>query len=147
MSYKLSSRSRERISGIHPILIEIIEEGIVDSPFDFGIPAYGGLRTVADQQELYAKGRSEESLNRGEKPVTYTDGIRKKSNHQAKPDGYGHAFDIYIYIHETKKASWNVDKLRQVADHLKKVAAKKGVVLFWGGDWKSFKDYPHFEIK
>ena len=147
MAYKLSTRSKERISGIHPELIEIIEEGITNSPYDFGIPAYGGLRTIEDQQELYAKGRTEESLNKGEKPITYCDGVTKKSNHQAKPDGYGHAFDIYIFDHETKRASWNIDKLTAVAEHLIKVAASHGIVLSWGGHWTKFKDYPHFEIK
>lgn len=143
--YNLSKRSRDRLDGVLPILIEIIEEGIVDSPYDFGIPEYGGLRTTKDQQELYAKGRTDFSTHT--RPVTYVDGIRKKSNHQAKDDGYGYAFDIYIYDHELKRASWNVDKLSEVAIHLIKVAQKKGIDLSWGGQWERFKDYPHFEIR
>ena len=42
--YKLSKRSRQRLEGIEPVLIEIIEEAIKYSPYDFGIPGYGGLR-------------------------------------------------------------------------------------------------------
>lgn len=145
--YKLSNRSKKRLNGVHPLLIEIIEEGITNSPYDFGIPPFGGLRTVEDQQKLYAKGRTEDSINKGEKPVTYVDGIRKKSNHQAKDDGFGWAFDIYIFDHETKRASWNVEKLSEVALHLIKIAQKKGVLLIWGGNWTRFKDYPHFEMR
>lgn len=136
--YKLSNRSRQRLEGIEPILIQIIEEAIKDSPYDFGIPQYGGLRTVDDQQELYAKGRTDFSTHT--RPVTYVDGVNKKSYHQT-----GKAFDIYIYDHKTKRASWNVEKLEAVARHLQKVASVVGVDLQWGGDWKKFKDYPHFQ--
>jgi len=29
---------------------------------------------------------------------------------------------------------------------MKQAAAELGVKLIWGGDWKTSKDYPHFEI-
>ncbi len=146
--YKLSNRSKERINGIRPILKVIIEKAIsaTDCPEDFGIPQYGGLRTTKDQQELYAKGRTDFSTH--SRPVTYVDGVKKKSNHQAKEgNDYGDAFDVYIYCHKTKRASWNVDRLTKLARHIIKIAALNGVKLSWGGDWKSFKDYPHFEYK
>jgi len=146
--YKLSNRSKERINGIKPILKVIIEKAIsaTDCPEDFGIPQYGGLRTTKDQQELYAKGRTDFSTH--SRPVTYVDGVKKKSNHQAKEgNDYGDAFDVYIYCHKTKRASWNVNRLTKLARHIIKIAALNGVKLSWGGDWKSFKDYPHFEYK
>ena len=153
MGYSLSSRSENRLEGIHPFLIAIINEGLKDSPEDFGIPMYGGLRTTADQQKLYFKGRSEESIAKGEKPVTYTDGIRKKSNHQIK-NGVGMAFDVYIYDHNTNRASWNIERLSSLAIHLIKTSEKlkdkneewKGLNFVWGGNWTRFKDYPHFQI-
>ena len=143
MNYKLSNRSKTNLTGVRPDLIELIEEAILDSPYDFGVPKYGGKRTQGDQAELYAIGRTTE-LDR--KPVTYVDGVKKKSNHQEKKDGYGWAFDIYIYDHVEKRASWSVEKLTAVADHIKAKAAAKGIKLTWGGNWK-MKDYPHFEIK
>jgi len=155
MAYSLSNRSKSRLEGVHPFLIAVIEEGIKTSPDDFGIPMYGGLRTSADQQHLYAKGRTEESIAKGEKPVTYTDGIRKESNHQIKKSNYGEAFDIYIYDHATSRASWNVERLSNVAIHLIKTSEIikdrhpefKDMVLTWGGNWNKFKDYPHFQIE
>lgn len=151
MSYVLSNRSRKRLEGVHPFLMDIIENAVTNSPFDFGIPSFGGLRTTKDQQDLYAIGRTVDVGVR--KPVTYTDGVKKKSNHQMRSDGYGWAFDIYIY--NSGKASWNVDKLEAVARHFQKwaeVLSKenedyKGLYLSWGGDWTRFKDYPHFELK
>ena len=153
MSYILSNRSKQRLEGVHPFLKEVINMAISESPDDFGIPTYGGLRTAKVQKELYDKGRSIESLERGEKPITYTDGIRKKSNHQISKYGYGEAFDIYIYDHNTNKASWNVERLTNIAIHILKCADKvkenseyKDLVLTWGGNWTRFKDYPHFQI-
>jgi peptidoglycan L-alanyl-D-glutamate endopeptidase CwlK len=145
--FKLSSRSEQRLEGVLPILPIVIKKALEhpDCPDDFGIPQYGGLRTTEDQQELYAKGRTDFSTH--QRPVTYVDGVNKKSNHQAKEDGFGYAFDIYIYCHKTKRASWNVDRLTAVANHLIKVAAINNVDLQWGGHWNSFKDYPHFESK
>lgn len=143
--YKLSNRSLDRLKGVHPALVDLLTFAIKSSPYDFGIPQYGGLRTEKDQKELYAKGRTDFSTH--QRPVTYVDGVNKKSNHQAKNDGYGYAFDIYIYIHESKSASWDVNKLSLVANHLIDIARLKGINLEWGGNWSRFKDYPHFEMK
>ena len=60
---------------------------------------------------------------------------------------YGLAFDIVILLDKDNNgtfetASFKVDKYwLQVAEFFK----SKGFV--WGGDWKTFKDYPHFEVK
>jgi len=145
--FKLSKSSLSRLEGVQPLLVVCIKKAIQHSacPYDFGIPPYGGLRTVEEQQGLYAKGRTDFTTHN--KPVTYVDGVTKKSNHQVKEDGYGHAFDIYIYDHETKRASWSIDKLTAVAEHLIKIAALNGIILTWGGSWTRFKDYPHFEIQ
>lgn len=59
---------------------------------------------------------------------------------------YGLAFDIVILLDKNndgtfESVSWNIDKnWLQVANYFK----NKGWT--WGGDWKSFKDAPHFEM-
>ncbi len=155
MEYNLSNRSKTRLEGVHPFLVRVIEVGIKSSPEDFGIPMYGGLRTSADQRKLYDKGRTLESIEAGERVVTYVDGERKESNHQIKVSGYGEAFDDYIYDHATGRASWNADRLESVARHLQKIAIEvskenhewSNLRLEWGGDWTKFKDRPHFQLK
>jgi peptidoglycan L-alanyl-D-glutamate endopeptidase CwlK len=134
----LSKRSRKRINGIHPVLIDIIEEGIATSPYDFGIPAYGGARTHKDQRDLYAIGRT---VQKHLKPVTWTLNSKHLINRKT---GYGHAFDIYAFVNG--KASWDLKYLEPIARHLQKVAKRKGSDLQWGQDlWG--KDGAHFQIE
>lgn len=126
--YKLSKRSLSRLEGINPVLLNIVQKGIVHSPHDFGIPLTGGLRTADDQHKLFLQG------------VSKCDGYNKKSYHQS-----GNAFDVYAYVNG--KASWDKNHLKAIADHLIEIAKNDGIKLGWGGDFKSFYDGAHFEIK
>ena len=136
---KFSQRSLNSLKGIHPDLVKVMTEAVKYSPIDFTIT--DGVRTTAQQQALYAKGRTVPGTK-----VTNADGIRSKSNHQAKSDGYGYAVDLYAY--HSGKVQVNDDKsLKTIAAHIKSVASKLGIKIEWGGDWKSIIDYPHFELK
>lgn len=136
MAYQLSAKSKERLAGVNPVLIQIIEAAIADSPIDFGIPPDGGLRTAARQGELYAQGRTKPGAK-----ITQVDGVNRKSVHQS-----GNAFDIYAVV--DGKATWEHAHYAPIARHLQKVAKEQfGVELEWGGDWTKFKDLPHFQIK
>ena len=116
------------------ILITILNEGIVDCPYDFGIPRDGGRRTLKRQKELYAKGRTAPG-----RKVTWT----LNSKHMKKQDGYGHAFDLYAYV--DGKASWDLKYLEPIARHLQTVARSHGVNLVWGQDaWG--KDGAHMQF-
>jgi len=146
--FKLSKRSKSRLKGINKKLYKIAVEGVKDSPYDYGIPLTGGLRTEADQQQLYLNG------------VSKCDGIKKKSYHQS-----GNAFDIYAYV--DGKASWKHSHLIAIGKHLRSFALEKyDITLKWGGEFltreqrklpvdKRLKlkldgkgwDKPHFEKK
>jgi len=128
---KLSKRSRQRIEGIDKVLIDIIETAISNSPYDFGIPRFGGMRTDEEQIEMYAQGRTKPG-----RKVTWTLNSYHKS---------GKAFDIYAYVNGA--ASWDMKYLEPIARHLQKVALEQFCVeLEWGFDlWK--KDGAHFQIK
>ena len=129
MNYKLSKRSLGRLKGVEPLLIAIAVDGIKDSPYDFGIPQHGGLRTASEQNLLYKQ------------KLSKADGYKKKSYHQT-----GRAFDIYGYV--DGKATWNKHILTSIARHLQSIALEKyKVTLEWGGDWNSFQDLPHFQIQ
>lgn len=128
--FKLSKRSIGRLQNVNSLLIAIVVDGVQDSPFDFGIPQHGGKRT-ADEQNLLFKQVPK---------VTNADGFDKKSYHQS-----GDAFDIYAYV--GGRASWDAEYLEAIARHLQDIASEKyNVDLTWGGDFRSFKDMPHFQI-
>lgn len=128
--YKLSKRSIGRLQDVNSLLIAIVIDGIKNSPFDFGIPQHGGKRTCDEQNLLFKQVPK----------VTNADGFDKKSYHQS-----GNAFDIFAYVNG--KASWETKYLESIARHLQKVAMDKyNIKLTWGGDFRSFKDMPHFQI-
>jgi len=136
--YKFGERSKNNLIGIHPDLVAVMNKAITNSPFDFTIVE--GVRTVERQQELYAKGRKTAGAI-----VTNCDGVRAKSSHQVKDDGYGYAVDLYAYYDGSVQTN-DVVKLKAIAAHIKHVSKKLGIKIEWGGDWKTIKDYPHFEL-
>ncbi len=136
---KFSKRSLDNLIGVHPDLVRVMTEAIKATPVDFTITE--GVRTAARQQELFAQGRT--------KPggiVTNCDGVKLRSNHQTKSDGFGHAIDLYPYFNGSVQVN-AVPELRRIAAHVKAVAAILGVEITWGGDWKTPFDPPHFELK
>lgn len=146
--YILSNLSKSKLKGVHPDLIKVFTVAINNSPYDFRITH--GVRTAEEQNRLYQIGRT----IKGRK-VTNCDGYIRKSNHQAKSDGLGYAVDIFIcgayvngkYVKYTTSEGYDVKKLIPVAEHIKEVAKSLNIPITWGGDWKTFKDFPHFELK
>lgn len=137
MCFNFSKTSVERMQGVNPELITIFTEAIKNSPIDFGIPKHGGLRTVAEQNELF------------QKKLSKCDGFEKKSNHQS-----GNALDFYAYLNG--KASWQEHHLSMVAAVIMSTAkrlkkeGKVSVDVNWGGTFGSNNfdgwDMPHIEI-
>jgi peptidoglycan L-alanyl-D-glutamate endopeptidase CwlK len=91
-----------------------------------------GVRTVAQQQALYAQGRTKPG-----KVVTACDGVKHPSNHQPKADGYGYAVDV-AWRHADGTISWEGPW-----PTLGKLALAHG--LIWGGSWVVFVDRCHLE--
>jgi peptidoglycan L-alanyl-D-glutamate endopeptidase CwlK len=57
----------------------------------------------------------------------------------------GHAVDIVPWINRTIPWNdWQIFTL--VAQAMKQAAQDLNIPLVWGGDWKTFRDGPHFEL-
>jgi|TARA_R110000803_G_scaffold114921_2_gene183359 peptidoglycan L-alanyl-D-glutamate endopeptidase CwlK len=128
MGFQLSNNSMMNLAGVDSRLIDIADVAIKLSPIDFGIPSTGGLRTTEDQAKLFEEG------------VSKADGVNNKSYHQT-----GKALDVYAYV--DGKASWDKLHLATIAAAMLQASSQLGYELKWGGLWKSWQDYPHFEIK
>lgn len=118
---KLSSKSIARMSGVHPDLVRIMHRAAAISSVDFRVTE--GLRTLARQKELVAAGAS----------------WTMKSRHLT-----GHAVDVAAEV--GGKVRWDWPLYYKIADAVKTAAKELGVPIVWGGDWKSRKDGPHFEL-
>lgn len=125
--FRLSQRSLMRLVGVHPDLVEVVKLAIQRTAVDFMVVE--GVRTLAQQREYVTKGASQ-TLN---------------SYHLPQADGRGHAVDLAPLVRGA--IPWNDwQAFADLADVVKACAAELGVPVEWGGDWKSFKDGPHFQI-
>lgn len=119
--FTLSEKSRSRLAGVHPDLCRVVERAMTLTEQDFIV--IEGRRTRERQKYLVSKGASK-TMN---------------SYHLT-----GHAVDIAPLV--DGKASWDWKYYYPVAKAMKQAAKELGVAIEWGGDWKSFKDGPHWQI-
>ncbi|MFY3305223.1 M15 family metallopeptidase [Achromobacter xylosoxidans] len=125
--FSLSARSLQRLDGVHPRLVEIVKLAIQRTAVDFTVVE--GVRTSERQRELVAQGASQ----------------TQNSLHLQQQDGYGHAVDLAPLVGGAIPWSdW--EQFRRLADVVKACATELGTPVEWGGDWKSLKDGPHFQL-
>lgn len=113
--------SKSRLGTCHNLLQDILNEAIKEC--DFSVLC--GHRGKAEQDAAYNAGNSKLKF--------------PQSKHNQMPSL---AVDIAPY-----PIDWNdLDRFKELGTIVKKIAKEKGIDLSWGGDWKSFKDYPHFQL-
>lgn len=117
----LSTSSLRALSGVHPELQRLVKEAIKSAPVDFKV--LEGLRSVAQQKINVRKGVSK-TMN---------------SKHLT-----GHAVDLIPLVNG--RPTWAWPPYFRLAPHIKATAKRLGIQVTWGGDWKSFKDGPHWEL-
>lgn len=119
--FTLSARSYKRLEGVHPDLVRVVERAIAITEVDFVV--LEGLRTKERQAQLVKAGASR-TMN---------------SRHIT-----GHAVDIGAWVN--KEVRWDWPLYAKIAAAMKKAATEQTVPIVWGGDWRTFKDGPHFEL-
>ena len=133
--------TQKRIDKLHPIVRDEVKKIIAECDAALTgkakIRITQGLRTFDEQAQLYAIGRTKAG-----KKVTNAKAGQSIHN-------YGLAVDMCLII-DGKTASWDTAKDwddDKIADWYEcvKIFAKHG--WEWGGNWKTFKDLPHFEKK
>lgn len=121
MSFRLSTRSRTRLLGVHPALVAVVEAALTRSSIDFMVTE--GLRTPERQAALVKAGASR----------------TQKSRHLT-----GHAVDVAALI--DGQVRWDWPLYGRIAEAFKSAAADLKTPIIWGGDWTSLRDGPHFEL-
>lgn len=118
---KLSRASLDKLSGVHPDLVRVVKRAIEITDTDFRVTE--GLRTKARQKQLVKAGASK-TMN---------------SRHLT-----GHAVDLVALLNGQVRWDWPL--YHKIAAAMKIAAKELKVPLEWGGDWKTFKDGPHFQL-
>lgn len=119
--FTLGSRSRQRLEGVHPDLVRVVERAIGTTTVDFTV--LEGRRTPERQRQLVAAGASQ-TMN---------------SRHLT-----GHAVDLGAWVNNQVRWDWPL--YYRIADAMKAAAQAENVPIEWGGDWKTFKDGPHYQL-
>ena len=136
--FTFGKQSKQRLLGIHPNLVHVVERALELSPVDFMVVE--GFRTLARQQELYAQGRTTPG-----KIVTWT----MKSKHLT-----GSAVDI-APVDASGTILWgDVQAFDQMAAAMFAAAKELDIAIRHGGDWdgdgnlreRGESDSPHFEL-
>lgn len=109
MGYVLGKRSKEKLQGVDPRMVRIVERAIELSEQDFSVIC--GLRTVAEQEALVAKGASQ----------------TMKSKHLE-----GIAVDLAAWCDGIR---WELNLYDEIADAMRKAAIEEGVTIRWGAAW------------
>ena len=126
------------VSQLHPTLQKKVVE-LQKECLKAGIKIKIGecVRTEAEQNALYAKGRTAPGSI-----VTNAKGNSYSSMHQ-----WGVAFDFFLDMDVDKDGKKSDDAFNNATKLFNKVGAiGKKLGLEWGGDWKSIKDLPHFQL-
>lgn len=106
---------------------------VAAKPFRYTVKILSGSRTYAQQDALYAQGRT--------KPGNVvTKAPAGSSNHN-----FGIAFDVGVF--DGKKYFEGKTRAEdQAYIDLRKLTKPAVLDLDWGGDWKSIIDRPHYEL-
>lgn len=119
--FRLSIKSKEKLRGVHPKLCDVVNYAIMITEVDFAV--IEGVRSIERQEQLVKAGASQ----------------TMHSRHLT-----GHAVDLAAVVNGEIRWDWPLyDK---IAEAMKKSAEALEVKIEWGGDWKSFKDGPHFQL-
>lgn len=125
-------RKPERLVGVHPDLVSVVERAAEICPFD--IIVLEGVRSIELQRKHVASGASR----------------TMKSRHLKQPSGWGCAVDLAPVVDTdgdgAVEPSWHWPHYFQLEPIVKQAADELGVPVEWGGDWTSFKDGPHWQL-
>src|ERR1043166_1879855 len=126
----MDKRSELNLVGVHPDLIRVVRRAaeLTKQPFI----VIDGLRTIDEERANIAKGVSQ-TLN---------------SRHLPNKDGVACAVDLMAIVAGSTpvKAEWNPTHYQPIAAAMLSAAHELNILVEWGGNWKTLKDWGHFQL-
>jgi peptidoglycan L-alanyl-D-glutamate endopeptidase CwlK len=120
--YSFGVRSNLVRDQLHPDLQLLVDEVIKV----YNISLICGYRGEKDQNKAFAEGKSKVKF--------------PNSRHNVLP---AEAVDAAPYPLDWK----NIKRFVEMSEHFKDAAERLGIEIECGADWKTFKDYPHIQLK
>jgi peptidoglycan L-alanyl-D-glutamate endopeptidase CwlK len=121
---KIAALNKERLAEVLPEMQGKANQIIsIAASFGYSLLVTQGFRSIAQQNALYAQGRT-----RPGKIVTNAKGGQSLHN-------FGKAVD-FAFINKAGEVDWNITLYKRLGAWAQTAGAK----------WKRFKDYPHVEI-
>lgn len=146
-------KSQSRLANLQPVIV-VAAVALITGCYNRGVQIIitQGFRTYAEQDGLYAKGRTAKQLTAvglshvtpqpKEKVVTNARG--GYSNHN-----FGWAIDFALLLPDGRTVSWDTlrdDDKDSLPDWSEVVEEAKKLGFEWGGDWRTFEDMPHLQM-
>lgn len=149
--------SIERIKLLHPVITCLVTNAIDKA--EAGLSKYmairivQGMRTFAEQDGLYALGRTKVNPD-GKSSKKKMGNIVTNAKGGQSIHNYGLAVDFCLLIDNDKNGTFEEVSWSRIIDLDKDgkmdwdevVTAFETYGFSWGGKWRTFKDYPHFEF-
>jgi len=135
---QVTSKSAARLARLNPAVLAAAQE-LIRRSYGRGVPIVitQGMRTIAEQNALYAQGRS--------KPGPIVTNARGGTSYH----NYGLAVDFALLLPGGESFSWDMDRdgdKDRKADWQEVVQEAKRLGFEWGGEWSGFKDYSHLQM-
>ena len=124
--WKPDPRSQRAIDGLEPLTAKLATEHLrrlAAEGLNFKVTS--GTRTMAEQAALYAQGR------------TAAGAVVTKARPGYSWHNFGVAYDLTLF--SGRNPVWESPK------YLRAGQIGKELGLEWGGEWRTFKDIPHFQ--
>jgi len=122
-----TARSQAILSTCHPDLVLLFNEVLKE----MDCTIIEGYRNKSNQDEMFEKGNSQLQF--------------PNSRHNVSPS---QAVDVAPYNKEIHGIDWNDTATWDIfAGVVKRIATEMNISVTWGGDWQTFIDKPHWELK
>jgi hypothetical protein len=117
------------LAALNPDIQKVITQARADNP-NLNFVIGNGKRSAADQDQAKAWGWSQ---------------VGSKDGGDANVHMQGSAVDLWG-LDSNGHVQFDPDQQQQISQAMQAAAKKVGVGVNWGGNWKNFKDAPHFEL-
>ncbi len=130
----LSPNSVAKLNGVHPDLVKVVMRAA--ELFAGELMVVEGVRTLAKQKEYFAKGKSKT--------------MRSRHVPEVNALKIGCAVDLAPIVDTDgdgdMELTWEVKHFLPILKAMKQASKELKIPIECGGDWATFKDYPHHQL-